>query len=70
MTRMLVTGVTFGVFIAEALIHYNMGLAKAEKADFRFRVPPGNELAKIVAVTATFSVLAGVIVVAVAQRRA
>ena len=28
MSRLLVTGITFGVFMAEALIHYNMGRAK------------------------------------------
>ncbi len=29
MGRLLVTGITFGVFMAEALVHYNMGVAKA-----------------------------------------
>lgn len=69
MSRLLVTGVTFSVFMAEALIHYNMGRSKAEEEQFDFRLPPGEELARIVAVTATFSVVAGLIVGALARPR-
>ena len=61
MWRILVTGITFGVFMAEALIHYNMGQAKAE-GEFRLRLPPAKELAKIAAVTGTFSVLSSVLI--------
>jgi hypothetical protein len=61
MGRILVTGITFGVFMTEALIHYNMGMAKAE-GEFRLRLPPPKELAKIAAVTGTFSVLSGVLI--------
>ena len=61
MGRLLVTGSTFGVFMAEALVHYNMGVAKAE-GEFRLRLPPAKELAKIAAVTGTFSVLSGVLI--------
>ena len=52
----IVTGVTFSVFMAEALIHYNMGMAKAE-GDFKLRMPPSKELAKIAVVTGAFSLL-------------
>ena len=61
MGRFLVTGITFGVFMTEALIHYNMGMAKAE-GGFKLRLPPAKELAKIAAVTGTFSVLSGVLI--------
>ena len=61
MNRILLTGVTFGVFMAEALIHYNMGMAKSD-GQFRLRLPPAKELAKIAAVTGTFSVISGVLV--------
>ena len=61
MGRFLVTGITFGVFMAEALIHYNMGMAKAE-GGFKLRLPPAKELAKIAAVTGTFSVVSGVLI--------
>ncbi len=53
MNRLLVTGLTFGVFMAEALIHYNMGQAR-EHGEFKLRIPPPGELAKIAAVTAVF----------------
>ena len=61
MGGVLVTGITFGVFMTEALIHYNMGMAKAE-GEFRLRLPPPQELAKIAAVTGAFSVLSGVLI--------
>ncbi len=61
MQRLLVTGITFGVFMTEALIHYNMGMAKAE-GGFKLRLPPPKELAKIAVVTGTFSVVSGVLI--------
>ena len=67
MGNLLVTGVTFGVFMAEAMIHYNMGLAKAE-GEFKLRMPPPKELAKIAAVTAAFSVASGLLVGRLEQR--
>jgi hypothetical protein len=65
MGRFLVTGVTFGVFMAEALIHYNMGRMKEEQErgePVRFQLPPPKELAKIAAVTGAFSVVSGVLI--------
>jgi hypothetical protein len=65
MGRYLVTGITFGVFMAEALIHYNMGRAKEDRKMGRephFEFPPPKELAKIAAVTGTFSILSGVLI--------
>lgn len=67
MGRFLVTGITFGVFMTEALIHYNMGMAKSE-GEFKLRLPPARELAKIAAVTGTFSVLSGVLIDALQRR--
>jgi hypothetical protein len=61
MRGLLVTGITFGVFMTEALIHYNMGAAKS-RGDFRLRLPPPRELAKIAVVTGTFSVVSGVLI--------
>ncbi len=71
MGRFLVTGITFGVFMAEALIHYNMGRMKEENADGKqpkFQLPPPKELAKIAAVTGTFSVVSGVLIGALNNR--
>ncbi len=67
MSKYIVTGITFGVFMAEAIIHYNLGQAKAE-GGFRLRLPPPAELAKIAAVTGLFSVVSGVLINA-AERR-
>ncbi|MGD8275476.1 MAG: hypothetical protein PVJ30_05910 [Thiohalocapsa sp.] len=61
MGNIIVTGITFGVFMTEALIHYNMGQAKAH-GHFKLTMPPPAELAKIAAVTATFSVVTGLLV--------
>ena len=61
MGGLMVSGVTFGVFMAEALIHYNMGMATAEEG-FKLRMPPPKELAKIAAVTAAFSLMSGFLV--------
>ena len=65
MGRFLVTGITFGVFMTEALIHYNMGRMKEEAADGKqahFQLPPPKELAKIAAVTGAFSIVSGVLI--------
>jgi hypothetical protein len=59
--NIVVTGITFGVFMTEALIHYNMGQAKT-RGGFKLTMPPPNELAKIAAVTLTFSVATGLLV--------
>ena len=67
MGRFLVTGITFGVFMTEALIHYTMG-KRQEGEDFRFRLPPAKEMAKIAAVTGTFSVVSGVLINTIQQR--
>ena len=61
MGSMVISGVTFVVFMAEGLIHYKMGMAKSE-GGFKLRLPPPKELAKIAAVTAAFSVASGLIV--------
>jgi hypothetical protein len=61
MGNLIVTGITFGVFMTEAMIHYNMGQSKA-RGKFELTLPPPKELAKIAAVTATFSVVTGLLV--------
>ena len=67
MRGLIVTGVTFGVFMAEALVHYNMGMAKAE-GEFKLRLPPPEELAKIAAVTGAFSLASGALIRVIEQR--
>ncbi len=71
MGRLLVTGITFGVFMTEALIHYNMGRMKQNKENGEkpdFQLPPPKELAKIAAVTGAFSIASGVLIGALNKR--
>lgn len=67
MRSLIVTGVTFGVFMTEAIIHYNMGKADAN-GRFRLQLPPPKELAKIAAVTGVFSILSGAMISGVEKR--
>ena len=48
--------VTFGVFMTEALVHYNTGIAASNGSSFKFNIPAGNELFKLGAIVgvATF----------------
>jgi hypothetical protein len=67
MRGLLFTGITFGVFMTEAIIHYNMGMSKVD-GKFRLRLPPPDELAKIAAVTGAFSLVSGALVRVLEQR--
>ncbi len=67
MGSMVITGVTFVVFMTEGLIHYNMGMAKSE-GSFKLRIPPPKELAKIAAVTAAFSIASGMLIKVLPQK--
>jgi hypothetical protein len=67
MRGLLFTGITFGVFMTEAIIHYNMGVSKAD-GKFRFRLPPPDELAKIAAVTGVFSLVSGALIRGIEQK--
>jgi hypothetical protein len=67
MGSLVVSGVTFVVFMTEGLIHYNMGMAKSE-GGFKLRMPPPKELAKIAAVTAAFSIASGILIKALPQK--
>jgi hypothetical protein len=53
--------------MTEAIIHYNMGMAKSD-GKFRLRLPPAKELAKIAAVTGAFSLVSGVLINTVERR--
>ena len=61
MGNLMVTGITFGVFMTEAIIHYNMGKAGDGKK-FQLKLPPPRELAKIAAVTGAFAITSGLLV--------
>ena len=59
--RQLATIVTFGVFMTEAIIHYNFGAHK-HTTDKKFKLPPTKDLAKIAGIVAVFSLLNGYII--------
>ena len=53
--------VTFGVFMTEAIIHYNIGV-NGHKEQKKFVLPPKDDLIKSAIVTAIFATLNGIIV--------
>jgi hypothetical protein len=58
----LVVGVTtFALFMAEGIIHYNMGV-RADEPNKQFHIPKGKALGEIALIVGIFSVLNGVIV--------
>ena len=52
---------TFGLFMAEAVIHYNMGVHKADGKK-GFVLPPAKDFIKLAAIVGVFSIVNGVIV--------
>ncbi len=56
-----VIAVTFGVFMTEAIIHYNFGAHKHTN-DKKFKLPPTKDLLKIGGIVLVFSILNGYIV--------
>lgn len=59
-----VTLVTFGLFMSEAMLHYNYGVKhnKPEGEKGKFVLPPSNDLLKISLTVAIFSLANGIIV--------
>ena len=59
--RQIATAVTFGLFMTEAIIHYNYGAHKNTK-DKNFKLPPTKDFVKIAGIVAVFSLLNGYII--------
>ncbi len=55
--------VTFGLFMTEAILHYNLGV-KSQKADSQpsLKLPPNKDLIKLAITVGVFSVLNGIII--------
>jgi|LakMenE18May11ns_1017448.scaffolds.fasta_scaffold9958642_23 hypothetical protein len=53
--------ITFGVFMTEAIIHYNIG-ANGHSEQKGFKFPPKDDLIKSAIVTALFSFINGALV--------
>jgi len=57
----IASAVTFGFFMTEAIIHYNMG-QKSAKEEHQWGLPPFEELVKIGLIVGAFSVASGVVI--------
>jgi hypothetical protein len=53
--------ITFGVFMTEAIIHYNVGIHKNSE-DKKFVFPPTSDLIKLGAIVGIFSLINGVLI--------
>ncbi len=57
---LIIGGVTFTLFMAEAIIHYNIGQESVEHDD-KIIIPPKNDFIKLAIGVAIFSTLNGII---------
>ena len=57
----IVGATTFGLFMTEAVIHYNMGISKTEPTH-KFSLPDKKDLTRLAVVVGIFSVLNGAII--------
>jgi hypothetical protein len=57
----LASAITFGFFMGEAVIHYNMG-QKAGNDNHKWSLPPAKELGKMALVVGGFSILSGALI--------
>ena len=62
----IISGITFGVFFTEALIHYNYGILETKNIPFSwdsffedFTIPKGKSLFKMSAIVGVAAVLSG-----------
>tara|TARA_B100000686_G_scaffold353697_1_gene460338 strand:+ start:3471 stop:3698 length:228 start_codon:yes stop_codon:yes gene_type:complete len=68
---LIVSGVTFGVFFIEALIHYNYGILESKNLPFsisNFTIPTGKSLMKMSMIIVTASILSGFLVNHIEQK--
>ncbi len=61
--------VTFGVFMTEAILYYNLSAQKSTpKQERKLMLPPPVDLLKIAAIVAVFSVINGAIIGAIEKK--
>jgi hypothetical protein len=68
---LIISGVTFGVFFTEALIHYNYGILESKNLPFKWEnwtMPKGKSLIKMGAIVLVASALSGIIIDKVEQQ--
>tara|TARA_R110000803_G_scaffold173093_1_gene235827 strand:+ start:449 stop:685 length:237 start_codon:yes stop_codon:yes gene_type:complete len=63
---LVITGITFAVFMAEALIHYNYGILETVKGNFtwntfvdEFKIPKGKSFLKMASIVGVASFISG-----------
>lgn len=59
-TDKIILASTFVIFMAEAIIHYNIG--KNENKKFKVVIPPTNSLLKMAVIVGAFSILNQVVI--------
>jgi hypothetical protein len=80
-TKRTVALVTFGLFMTEAILHYNMGVKKTIEDEekkgrsigikkYRFQIPPTAQLLELAVVVGLFSVANGYIIDMIQKRKA
>ena len=57
----IASAVTFGFFMGEAIIHYNMG-QKSLNEEHKWSLPPAHELLKMAFIVGAFSVASGIVI--------
>ena len=58
---LLITGITFTLFMVEAMIHFNMGEKENDK-NHKFELPGTEDLIEIGIIVGVFSILNGIII--------
>ena len=58
---LMITGVTFALFMTEAVIHFNMGEKKNDE-NHKFKMPDNSDLIELGLIVGVFSLVNGVII--------
>jgi hypothetical protein len=58
----MIAAVTFGVFMTEALVHYNTGISAANGGPWKFNIPNTNELIKLGAIVGVATLATSLII--------
>jgi len=59
---LLVGGITFGLFMCEALLHYNLGVHKDPKETKKFVLPPTKDFIKLGMIVGACSVVNAILI--------
>jgi len=79
-TKRTVALVTFGLFMTEAILHYNMGVKKTLQDEekkgrsiginkYKFKIPPTSQLVELAVVVGIFSLANGFLIDMIQKRK-